>query len=138
MRHCEKQATVVTSKEKKASSKPFITAPRTLVTANVMPKRITDVRIVPKIPVNRTGRIEHTQLRRPHPMSTADNIKVIARYTIAIPNKVHKNAGVMVMTAVKLKNAVIIPMIMPATMEIPIQLLLLLQQHNDIKFSPPI
>ena len=136
--HFARQADVVIINEKKNSSAPAIIAPSTLVATNSIAKSITDVKIVPKIPVSKTGSIEHTQLRTPLPQIEADDIRVIARYKIAIPNTTHKNTGVMVITAVIVKNAVIIPIIILATIAIPVQSLLQLHVRLDIYYSPPI
>ena len=45
---------------KKRSAAPVIIAPITLVAANSIAKRITDVKIVPRIPTISTGRLAHT------------------------------------------------------------------------------
>ena len=136
--HFARQATDVTVSEKNASNAPLIIAPITLPAANAIPKRITDVKIVPRIPVSKAGRIEHTQPRIPLPRTTAPIIGVNARYTTAMPNKTHKNAGVMVITAVKVRIAVIIPIIILATMELSKQLPLQVQLIELIHYSPPI
>jgi hypothetical protein len=58
--------------------------------------------------------MEQKQFRIPLLRMIEDTTGVIARYTIPTPNKTHKNAGVTVITAVKRRNAVIIPMIILA------------------------
>ena len=47
-----------------------------------------------------------------------------ARYTTAIPNVTHKNAGVMVIVPMNVSIAVIIATIIPLIIEIPAQLVL--------------
>lgn len=108
-------------------------APITLVAANVIPRRITDVRIVPKMPVRKADNPEQTQLRVVLPLSI-DAPRVIARYTTAIPKRTHKNAGVNVITAVMLRKAAIIPIITLAIIAIPVQFGLQLQFKLDIYF----
>ena len=50
---------------KKPSKTPEIIAPKTLVAANVIPKRISEVIIVPKTPASKVGTSE--QLHAPVP-----------------------------------------------------------------------
>ena len=63
-RHFIRQAVEVKSIVKNARSAPVIIAPIMLVAANVTPKRTIDNKTVPKIPVIRTERVGHKQLRR--------------------------------------------------------------------------
>lgn len=53
---------VVKVSDKNSSKAPAIIAPIRLVAAKDIARRITDVKIVPKIPVSRVGIIPHTQL----------------------------------------------------------------------------
>ena len=85
-------------REKKNKSAPDIIAPIILVAAKVMPSKITDVNIVPKTPAKNV--LRKSQQWFLSPKYTDDVIRVIPRYTTAIPNNTHKNAGVTVMTAV--------------------------------------
>ena len=50
--HLIRHITDVISKVKNPRRRPVITAPSTLVAAKVIPRRISDVTIVPSIPVN--------------------------------------------------------------------------------------
>ncbi len=92
-----------------------------LVASKVIPRRITDVRIVPKIPVRCAVRFSQ------HLFSVAqqeEDVKsVIPRYPIAMPNNTHKNAGVIVIRAVMRRKIVSAPMIMPAITAPPVQLI---------------
>ena len=119
-------------RDKKARSRPEIIAPVKLVAANVIPNRIIAIRMVPRMPASKTGSIEQVQLRAFLPLVK----RSIARYTTAIPKTTHKNAGVIVIAAVIVRNAVIIPIIRLDTIAIPVQLLLQLQPKFDI-LSPP-
>lgn len=121
-------------RDKKARSRPVIIAPIMLVAAKVIPKSIIAISMAPSIPASKTGNIEHAQLRVPLPRVK----RSIARYTTATPKTTHKNAGVTVIAAVMVRNAVMIPIIRLATIEITVQLLLQLQLQ--LKFdilSPP-
>ena len=82
--------------------------------ANVIPSNITEVNIVPRIPVRRVGSTLHTQHLAPDPRISVMIIGVKARYTTAIPNNTHKKAGVTVITAANFKNAVTTPMMILA------------------------
>lgn len=59
--HLTRQAVDVITREKNASKSPVIIAPTMLVAAKVIPSRTIAARIVPKIPVKRTGTISQTQ-----------------------------------------------------------------------------
>ena len=122
--HFTRQTVEVIISEKNNSSAPVIIAPMMLVATNSIASRMTDVRIVPKIPTSKVESGVHVQAYSSGRLRRFGKISAIARYTTAIPNKTHKNAGVVVMTAVKRRNAVIIPIMMLATMESPVQLLL--------------
>jgi len=90
------QAVLTMKSEKKNSKSPVIIAPSTLVAANVIPRSSSDVMIVPKTPTKNVLRFPQQPFR-----SEAAEVKsVIAKYPIAIPNKTHKNAGVIVTSAI--------------------------------------
>ena len=111
-------------REKNNNKRPVMIAPTTLVAANSIARSTTDIKIVPSIPIRRTGRTAHIQSLIPNPSANDKVISTTARYETAIPNTTHKNAGVTVIVAVIVKNAVIIPIIMLATIASPVQLLL--------------
>jgi hypothetical protein len=119
-------------------SAPVIIAPIMLVATNSIAKRITEVRIVPRIPVNRVGTMEHTQRLIPDIRICAAESRVNPRNATAIPKTTQRNIGVRVITAVILRNAAIMPMIILATIARPAQLHLQSQPHLDICYSPPI
>ncbi len=90
------QAVLAMKSEKKNSNAPVIIAPSTLVAANVMPRSRSEVTIVPKTPTKNEVKVPQQPLR-----SEAAEVKsVIAKYPTEIPNKTHKNAGVIVTSAV--------------------------------------
>ncbi len=120
--HLTRHATSDTTSEKNASNSPVMIAPITLVAANVTPKRTIDISIAPRIAIKRIGRILHTQPVIPALRIATLVTSVIARYTTAIPKTTHKKAGVTAITALKVKKAVIMPMIMLATIATPTQL----------------
>ena len=109
--HLIRQVVVTIIRVKKARRRPTITAPKMLVAANVIPRRITAVSIVPKIPAKRKFNILHTQSLKPRPLAKEDARRVTARYTTAIPKSTHKKAGVTVIAAVIFKRAATIPII---------------------------
>lgn len=121
-------------KEKNPIRAPEIIVPIMLVTAKVIPKRIKDVNIAPKIAVSKTESTGQIQLFTEMLENLDDNIRIIARYTVATPKTTHKNAGVKVITAVVESSAPIAPKIMLAITAITEQLDL--HEHKDI-FSPP-
>ena len=59
--HFIRHITDVIRRVKKPRSNPVIIAPSMLVAAKVMPRSISDVKIVPSIPVNTTVRFEQIQ-----------------------------------------------------------------------------
>lgn len=69
---------------KKPARAPTIMAPKTLVAAKPTAKSITEVRMVPSIPVRSTDRISHTQSAAVF-LSAVAVTSVTARYAIAIP-----------------------------------------------------
>lgn len=123
--------------EKNRSSAPAIIAPITLVAAKLIAKRIRDVRIVPRMPVISTDNILHTQLRMLIARA-AVTINNTASATTAIPKVTHKNAGVSAIVAEKTRNAVIIPIIILATIARPVQLVLQPQFILSISFTSTI
>lgn len=129
--HLTRHAVSVTTSEKNVNKRPVIIAPITLVAANVTPSKTTATKIAPSIAIKSTGRILHTQPLMPELRIATLVTRVTARYTTAIPSTTHKNAGVTVMVAAKVKNAVIMPMMMLATIETPTQLHL----HPQVQFE---
>lgn len=109
--HFTRQAVVVKVRVRNNKSIPAMIAPTMLVAANSIPRRISDARAVPRIPVSNVGKILHTQLRTPKRRKSVATKRVTARYTTEIPSVTHKNAGVIVTVAVKVRKAVITPMI---------------------------
>lgn len=130
--HFVRQAVVVKVRVKNNKSIPDMIAPKILVAANSTPKSITEASAVPRIPVSNVGRILHTQLRTPKRRRSVEAISVTARYTTEIPSVTHKNAGVMVMVAVKVRKAVITPMIILAIIARPVHSVLQEQDKFDI------
>ena len=115
-------ATEVIIRAKKPSNKPAKIAPITLVAAKLTAKRISESKIVPKIPIISVVNDEHIHLLVPLLSDAAVITAVMPRYTIAIPKVTHKNAGVRVMVALKVRNAVIMPIIILATTANTVQL----------------
>ena len=127
--HFVMQAVDVTMSVKKPNKAPVIKAPKKLVAANVIPKSITDVKIVPKSPVKRAGTDERAQPRTFElRTSTGESI----RYTTAMPKSTHKNAGVTAIVAINAKAVVMTPITILATIATNGQSL------NVFIFSPPI
>jgi len=117
--HQMRQLELVIKSEKKNSKNPVIIAPNTLVATNVMPSRTTDDKIVPKIPAKNVMRFVQQLFLSGE--KVADVKSVIPKYPIAIPNNTHKNAGVIVTSAVKRKIAASIPITMLMVTAIPVQ-----------------
>ena len=115
-----RQAATVNTKKKKKIKSPVIIAPITLVAANVIPRRITAVTIVPIIPVKNRLRIWRQLFLWLQQL--ADVKSVMPKKPTAIPSNTHKNAGVIVTIAKKVKNAAMIPKIMLATKAMLVQL----------------
>lgn len=122
--HFTRQAVAVIISEKNVISKPVIIAPIMLVAANSIARRIIEIKIAPRIPVKRTDRIGQKQFLKPFLRVVADAIRVIARYKTAIPKTTHKNGAVTVITAMKRRNAAIIPINILVIIAIPTQSLL--------------
>lgn len=91
-----------------------------LVAAKVTPRRITDVSIVPRIPAKNAFRFLQQQVASRDSETGVTRVK--PRKPTAIPNNTHKNAGVSVITPVKLKIAAITPIIILAITDLPMQL----------------
>lgn len=135
--HFTRQAVDVRSNDKKPSNAPVIIAPIMLVATNSIARSITDNKIVPNIPVRsivRSGHI-HGALVSEHLIKDVET-RITARYTTAIPNATHKNAGVTVITAVMRRKAVTTPIITAAATDNNGQFTSHLQLH--IIYSPPI
>lgn len=125
------------SKVKNARSNPAKIAPRMLVAAKVIPRRMIDIRIVPKIPKSNVFTEEQ---KHPSPLEEYVPPEVamsIARYTTAIPRSTHKNAGVMVIVAIKVSIPAITPMMIAATIAMLVHCALQRQESSDM-LSPPI
>jgi hypothetical protein len=106
----------VSIKDKNAKSPPVIIAPTILVATKSIASSTTDNTIAPKIPVRSVDKTVHKQLFLTFGHCEIDvEIRIIARYTTAIPSITHKNASPTVITAVMRKNAVIMPIIILAT-----------------------
>ena len=107
-------------------------APITLVAGKVTARRITEERMVPRIPM----RVALREVQ--HPLHSEDSLesdvasRIIARYTRATPAATIKNIGVSVMVAVICKNAATIPIIKLAMRAIPVQSRRLQQFTIDI------
>lgn len=98
---------VVTVSDRKNNKTPAMIAPKMLVAAKPTPKRMTAESAVPKIPVNTAVTVLQVQALLGR---VPDEAKSTARYTMAMPSATHKNAGVMVMVAVKVNAAAMMPM----------------------------
>ena len=127
-----RQVALVIRREKKKRRNPVIIAPNTLVAAKVIPRRITAVRIVPKIPARNS-----LKLRQQLVFSELwqEVKRTIPRKPTAIPNNTHRNAGVTVINAVNRKNAAKIPIITLAIMDFAVQLILQSQFDKLIYFT---
>lgn len=124
--------------EKNSNNPPVKIAPMTLVAANSIANKTTDNKMVPKMPANKTGNTPHRQTGARSRCTNALANNATARYTTAIPNTTHKNAGVTVITAVKRRKATTIPMMMLEITDRPTQLLLQSQPNIAIIHSPPL
>ncbi len=125
-----RQVVAVIIREKNSSSAPAITAPAILVAPKVIARSISEVRIVPKIPVRSTGSTVHTHLT-----VWEAAIRVMPSIATAMPKVTHKNTGVRVIVAEYTRNVVMIPMIILATTASVVQLVLQQQFVLDIKFT---
>lgn len=132
--HFTRHAVEVNSSEKKVISAPTRIAPRTLAGAKEMARRITARSTVPRIAARRVGNTVQKHLFLPLPETALVTSKT-ARYTTAMPNSTHKNAGVTAITAVKFRNAAMMPRIILATPESAMQFSLQLQFRIFISFT---
>lgn len=134
--HFTRHAVSAIIRLKKNPIAPAMIAPAVLVAAKLIPRSITDVRIVPRIPVRSAVILEQIQFWMETQRTEEAVTRAIARYTMAIPNVTQENAAVIVMVAVMVKNAVITPMRMLAITEITVQPSIHFKFIPDIK-SPP-
>lgn len=123
MRHAE----AVMMSEKKKIKSPVIIAPAILVATNVIPRRITDVRTVPRIPRSRVRIEEHRHCSPELLLIYGEATSVARRYATAMPNSTQRKAGVTVMVAVMVRTVVTTPNITPAMTARAVQLLVQLQ-----------
>ncbi len=112
-------------KEKKNNKRPVMIAPGMLAAAKVMPRRITEVRTVPKIPAISWPKKRQQNL--PPEGHAEEPRSIIPSVPTAIPNSTHKKAGVTVIRAAKLRKAAMTPMIALAIRARPVQPSLQLQ-----------
>ena len=77
--HFTKHAVVVKSKEKKNNNAPVMMAPTMLVAAKVIASKITDARMVPKIPANIMGKLKQKHSLVPIALENTDAKSRIAR-----------------------------------------------------------
>lgn len=105
-----------------------------LVATNVTPRRITDVRIEPKIPANTAESVAGHEARASLSEKAEINSVKIRKAT-ATPKTTHKNAGVTVITAVMRNIAAITPIIRLPMKASPVQVTLFLQLKSDIYFT---
>ncbi len=132
-----RQAVDVIIRKKKNKSPPVRIAPITLVATNSTASKTIERSTVPRMPASNAVTMLHKpsqHLLRKEPPET----RATARYTTAIPRVTHKNAGVRVIAAVILRNAVIIPIIRLATTAKPTQPKPQLLQDVDILFTSTI
>lgn len=135
-RQRRRQAVLVSCSAKKNRTSPVRTAVRTLVATIPMARRMTEKRIVPRIPARSADRVEHwLQQRSALPILGLARISS-PRNPTAMPKVTQRNGAVMVITAVICRKAAMIPMIRLDTTAAMVQLHLKLQLHSDI-FSPP-
>ncbi len=116
----------------------MIIAPIMLVAAKPTIRSTAAVNIVPNIPASKADIAEHIHLVLFSVFTKGVVIRAIARNKIATPSAVIKITGVIVIVAVIVRNAVIMPIIMLATIATPVQLNLQLQFKLHILNSPPI
>lgn len=118
-------------------SNPVITAPGILVAANSTAKSTTESSTVPIIALRSTDRIVLIQ-QGAFPLQHLSDVDVrstTARYTTAMPKTTHKKAGVTVIAAVILRNAVMIPTAMLIMSAAVVQVFLHEQSDIDILFT---
>jgi len=131
--HFIKQAVVVSVRDRKNSNTPAMMAPKILVAAKPTPSRMTAESAVPKMPVRTAVAVLQMQALLD---SVPDEANSTARYTTAMPRATHKNAGVIVMVAVKVRAAAIMPIMKLAMAASVTQLHVQLQEFLPI-ISPP-
>lgn len=117
--HTVRHAVKTTVSVKNPSSAPDKIAPSKLVAAKVIPRSTSERKIVPSIPTKRVVRTEHIQDLSSYPSEIDVIRRLTPRYTTPIPKITHKKAGVRVIVALNVKNAVIIATIILATTPIP-------------------
>lgn len=108
-------------------------APIILVAAKVMPRRITEVRIVPKIPVKTNESLLQHGFFSAQQEDEAK--RFTPKYRTAMPNNTHKNAGVTVIRAIALKIPATIPIITLAKITSALQSILQPQFEFNIFFT---
>ena len=101
-------------RNKENNSAPVRIAPIILVATNSIASKITERSTVVRMAASNTVTILHKSLQ-PSLRHKLLERRDTARYTTAIPRVVHKNAGVRVIAAVILRNAVTIPIMRLAT-----------------------
>ncbi len=131
VRHLIRHTVEVSVRVKKARSKPAKIAPIMLVAAKVIPRRITDVKTVPRIPQRRTFKEEQTQLLCRDEKEQPEVASRMARYTTAMPKRTHEKAGVIVIVPIKRSMPAMMPIIMLATMAKTGQLILQVQEESS-------
>ena len=138
MMHLARQAVSVRVRKNDSKRRPVITAPTTLVAANSTASSTTAKRIVARMAPKSTERVVFIQQGAQLSQQFMDTVarSTTPRYTTAMPNTVHKNAGVTVIAAVILRNAAIIPTAMLMIRATVVQVFLHEQSLFDI-FSPP-
>lgn len=120
--HTVRHAVKTIVRVKNPSSAPDKIAPSRLVAANVTPRSTSERKIVPSIPTKRAIITEHIQDLSSYPSEIDVIRRLTPRYTTPIPKITHKKAGVRVIVALYVKNAVIILTIILATTPRPTQL----------------
>lgn len=121
--------------EKKANKPPVIIAPKTLVAANSIAKSTRESKMVPKTPISKAPRAFLAQQKACRAL-VPTAIKRTVRKATAVPKAVHKNAVPTEIVAIKVKIAVVIPIIMLAAIAMTKQLFLFSHLVLSIN-SPP-
>ena len=136
--HLTRQAVSVSTRKNESRRSPAKTAPRTLVAGNSIARSTTAKSMVAIIAPRSTEIILLIQQGDlfSQQLTDATVTRRMARYTTAMPKTTHKNAGVIVIAAVILRKAVMIPTAMLTIRAIVVQLFLQVQSLVDI-FSPP-
>ncbi len=109
VRQFARQAVDETSRKKKNTKMPVKIAPVRLVAAKVTPKSTRENKIVPKAPMRFADKGEQTQGFSPIAPANAEDSRLTARYTTAMPKSTHKKTGVTVMAAVKRRKVAMTP-----------------------------